>query len=133
MLPTGSYHNAFAAEMEGERFSLCHQTIVGERQMRYFFLEGEHLVPFEQRDPNLIAAHRQFLQRGYDEGHFLLSGPSVPPMGGVLVARAESREQLNEFLADEPFCKANLMRFSKITEFNPVQHLPVLAEWFGAS
>ena len=100
--------------------------------MRYFFLEGEHLVPFEQRDPALIAEHRRFLQRGYDEGRFLLSGPSVPPTGGVLVARAESREQLNEFLADEPFCKANLMRFSKITEFNPVQHQSVLAEWFGA-
>jgi len=101
--------------------------------MKYFFLEGEHLVPFEERDPGMIAAHRQFLQRGYEEGRFLLSGPSVPPTGGVLVARAESREQLVEFLADEPFCKARLMRFNKIIEFNPVQHQPILAEWFSAS
>ncbi len=101
--------------------------------MKYFFLEGQHLVPFEQRDPNLIAAHRQFLQRGYDKGHFLLSGPTIPPTGGVLVARAESLEQLNEILADEPFCQANLMRFTKIIEFNPVQHQPILSEWFGKS
>lgn len=101
--------------------------------MKFFFLEGEHLVPFEQRDPNIIAAHRQFLQRGYDEGRFLLSGPSVPPTGGVLVARAESVEQLKLFLADEPFCKANLMRFSKIIEFEPVQHQPFLKDWFGVS
>jgi uncharacterized protein YciI len=101
--------------------------------MKYFFLEGEHLVPFEERDPGMIAAHRQFLQRGYEEGRFLLSGPSVPPTGGVLIARAESREQLDQFLADEPFCKARLMRFSKIVEFNPVQHQPILAEWFAAS
>ena len=101
--------------------------------MKYFFLEGEHLVPFEERDPKLIAAHRQFLQSGYNEGRFLLSGPSIPPTGGVLVARAESREELNEFLADEPFCKANLMRFSKIIEFQPVQHQPFLKDWFGAA
>jgi uncharacterized protein YciI len=102
-------------------------------KMKYFFLEGEHLVPFEERDPAIIAAHRQFLQRGYDEGRFLLSGPSVPPTGGVLVARAESLEQLKLFLADEPFCKANLMRFSKIIEFDPVQHQPFLKDWFGVS
>jgi len=101
--------------------------------MKYFFLEGEHLVPFERRDPAIVAAHRQFLQRGYDEGRFLLSGPSVPPTGGVLVARAESLEQLKLVLADEPFCKANLMRFSKIIEFEPVQHQPFLKDWFGAS
>jgi uncharacterized protein YciI len=101
--------------------------------MKFFFLEGQHLVPFELRDPNLIAAHRQFLQHGYDKGQFLLSGPSVPPNGGVLVARAESLEQLNEILADEPFCKAGLMRFSKIIEFNPVQHQPFLSDWFGKS
>jgi uncharacterized protein YciI len=101
--------------------------------MKYFLLEGQHLVPFEQRAPELIAAHRAFLQQGYDKGHFLLSGPSIPPTGGILIARAESIEELNEFLADEPFCKAKVMRFSKITEFNPVQHQPILKEWFCAS
>jgi uncharacterized protein YciI len=99
--------------------------------MKHFLLEGQHLVPFEQRAPELIAAHRQFLQKGYDEGRFLVSGPSIPPTGGILIARAESRDELNAFLADEPFCKAKVMRFSKITEFDPVQHQPILKEWFG--
>ena len=99
--------------------------------MKHFLLEGQHIVPFEQRAPELIAAHRQFLQEGYDKGRFLLSGPSIPPKGGILIARAESLEELNEFLADEPYCKANVMRFSKITEFDPVQQQPILKEWFG--
>jgi uncharacterized protein YciI len=99
--------------------------------MKYFLLEGQHIVPFEQRAPKLIAAHRQFLQDGYDQGRFLLSGPSIPPKGGILIARAESLEELNTFLADEPYSKANVMRFSQITEFDPVQHQPVLNEWFG--
>jgi uncharacterized protein YciI len=94
-------------------------------------LEGQHLVPFEQRAPALIAAHRHFLQRGYEKGRFLLSGPSIPPSGGILIARAESLDELNEFLADEPYCKAKVMRFSRITEFDPVQHQPILRDWFG--
>jgi hypothetical protein len=40
--------------------------------MKHFLLEGQHIVPFEQRAPELIAAHRQFLQEGYDKGRFLL-------------------------------------------------------------
>ena len=99
--------------------------------MKHFLLEGQHIVPFEQRAPELIAAHREFLQRGYDTGRFLLSGPSTPPTGGILVARGESLDELNEYLANEPYCKAKVMRFSKIVEFEPVQHQPVLNEWFG--
>ena len=98
--------------------------------MKHFLLEGEHTVPFEKRAPELIAAHRQFLQQGYDEGRFLLSGPTIPPKGGILIARAESLERLNEFLTDEPYCKANVMRFNRTIAFNPVQHQFVLGGWF---
>ena len=106
-------------------------TANGEQSMKHFLLEGEHIVPFEKRAPELIAAHRQFLQQGYDRGRFLLSGPSNPPKRGILIARAESLEELNEFLADEPYCRAKVMRFSRITEFDPVQHQPILNDWFG--
>ena len=106
-------------------------TANGEQSMKHFLLEGEHIVPFEKRAPELIAAHRQFLQQGYDQGRFLLSGPSIPPKGGILIARADSLEELNEFLADEPYCRAKVMRFSRITEFGPVQHQPILNDWFG--
>ena len=99
--------------------------------MKHFILEGEHLVPFEQRSPELIARHRAFLQEGYDRGHFLLSGPHIPPTGGILIARAKSLDDLKELLKDEPFTKANVMRFKSIIEFNPVQHQPFLRGWFG--
>ena len=98
--------------------------------MKHFVLEGEYLVPFEEIAP-LIPRHREFLQRGYDAGHFLCSGPQIPARGGVLLARAESREKLDELLAGEPFTQANKMRFSRITEFTPAQHQPMLKEWFG--
>jgi uncharacterized protein YciI len=97
--------------------------------MKHFLLEGEYLVPFEELS-ELVPKHRAFLQNGYDAGSFLLSGPQIPARGGFLVARAESLAKLEEFLAEEPFTKAKKMRFSRITEFNPVQHQPVLKDWF---
>ncbi len=100
--------------------------------MKHFVLEGEYLAPFEEIAP-LIPQHRAFLQRGYDAGWFLCSGPQIPARGGVLLARAESREKLDELLAEEPFTRAKKMRFVRITEFNPVQHQPVLKEWFATA
>jgi len=58
--------------------------------MQYFLLEGEHLAPFETFR-HLEPAHHAFLQKGYDDGFFLFSGPQIPPHGGFLVARARSR------------------------------------------
>lgn len=99
--------------------------------MKFFLLEGEHLAPFDEFR-HLEPAHHAFLQKGYDEGLFLFSGPQIPPHGGFLVARAPSRETLDAVLAEEPFIKAGKMRFSRITEFHPAQFQPALKGWFGA-
>ena len=98
--------------------------------MQHFVLEGEYLVPFEELAA-MLPAHRAFLQKGYDAGFFLCSGPQIPARGGFLIARAPSLAKLQELLAEEPFTKAKKMRFSRIREFNPVQHQPVLREWFA--
>jgi uncharacterized protein YciI len=100
--------------------------------MKHFLLEGEHLVPFEDL-ADLVPQHHEFLRQGYDDGVFLFSGPQIPAHGGFLVARADSLEELTRILSEEPFVKANKMRFSRITEFDPVQHQPVLKDWFVAA
>lgn len=98
--------------------------------MQHFLLEGQHLVPFESLG-ELVEQHHAFLQRGYDAGHFLFSGPHIPAHGGFLVARAQSREALDALLAEEPFVKANKMRFVRITQFDAAQYQPSLSAWFG--
>lgn len=95
-------------------------------------MEGEHLAPFEEFR-HLQPAHHAFLQKGYDDGFFLFSGPQIPHHGGFLVARAASREDLDALLADEPFVKAKKMRFSQITEFHPAQCHPLLKGWFAGA
>jgi uncharacterized protein YciI len=98
-----------------------------ERAMQHFVLEGEYL---ELAD--LVPTHRAFLRKGYDAGFFLCSGPQIPARGGFLIARAESLAKLQELLAEEPFTNAKKMRFNRITQFNPVQHQPLLRDWFGS-
>ena len=51
----------------------------------------------------------------------------------ILIARAESLAKLQDLLAEEPFTKAKKMRFSRITQFEPVEHQPVLRDWFAKS
>jgi len=97
--------------------------------MKYYLLEGEHLVPFEEL-ADLVDAHHVFLQSGYDRGDFLFSGPTVPPHGGFLVAKAEDRESLDRLLANEPFVSAGKMRFKRIVEFEAAQNNPALDSWF---
>jgi uncharacterized protein YciI len=98
--------------------------------MKYFLLEGKHLVPFKELE-HLVPEHHTFLKRGYDEGHFLFSGPQVPPHGGFLVARAKSKEDLDAFLAGEPFVREGKMEFIRVTEFEAAQCQDLLNAWFG--
>ena len=59
-----------------------------------------------------------------------MSGPTIPPNGGFLVARAGSLKELSELLAGEPYQQANVMRFKRITEFIALQRQAFLDEWF---
>jgi uncharacterized protein YciI len=97
--------------------------------MKHFIVEARYLVPFE-RIQETIPAHRIFLQKGYDAGLFLCSGPKDPPTGGFLVARAESQADLEAFFAAEPFHVAGLAAFS-FTEFQPVKRQEWLEHWFA--
>jgi uncharacterized protein YciI len=97
--------------------------------MKHFLLEGQHLVPFNEI-AHMVDEHHAFLDKGYKEGVFLFSGPQVPAHGGFLVARAESVDALNAYLADEPFVKAKVMRFNRIAEFDAAQYQNFLEGWF---
>ena len=99
--------------------------------MKYYLLEGKHLVPFDRIPESLIASHHEFLQRGYDHGNFLFSGPQIPPHGGFLAARADSREALDKLLAEEPFVKEQVMEFTRVTEFDVAQCQDFMKSWFG--
>jgi uncharacterized protein YciI len=98
--------------------------------MKHFLVEARYLVPYEKIQ-EAQPRHRIFLQKGYDAGLFLCSGPQVdPPVGGFLVARAESKAELEALFNDEPFNAEKLARYT-FTEFNPVKRQPWTEQWFS--
>ncbi len=95
--------------------------------MKHFLVDTTFRVPLPEVEA-ATPAHREFLQTGYDQGVLLYSGPKVPRTGGVILARAESLERLQAFMAADPFLAGNLAE-ARYVEFNPVKRQPFLEGW----
>lgn len=96
--------------------------------MRHFVVEATYAAPIEEVRA-ATSRHRAWLQKGYDAGLFLCSGPKDPPTGGYLLARAGSVEALKTMFEDEPFFSEGLATFT-FTEFQPVKHQAWTEHWF---
>lgn len=60
--------------------------------------------------------HRAWLDEQYKAGHFMFSGPKKPRTGGIIIAKMNSREDLQTLLANDPFAKNQVAEYH-ITEF----------------
>jgi len=70
-----------------------------------------------------MKAHMAFLKRHYAAGHFLVSGRKVPREGGIILALAESRDQIEAIVKQDPFVSRGLADF-RIIEFRESQRAP---------
>ena len=75
-----------------------------------------------------VPAHRQFLERQYAAGVFLLSGRKEPRDGGVILATAASRAQLDAVLAQDPFMLHAVADY-QVVEFHPTMGAPAVNGW----
>jgi uncharacterized protein YciI len=73
-----------------------------------------------------LAAHIDYLDQQYANGVFLASGRKVPRTGGVILATARSRGELEAILAKDPFNSHKLANY-EITEFVPSKTAPELS------
>jgi uncharacterized protein YciI len=91
-----------------------------------------YLKPLEEVD-EFYPAHIEWLMRHYASGRLLGSGRRVPPTGGVIIARAESREEFLALLAEDPFQQNGLASY-EVFEFAPgplPRRSPQLEEFLG--
>jgi uncharacterized protein YciI len=95
--------------------------------MKHFVVDIHYLVPVEQL-ADILPAHRAFLQTGYNKGILLLSGPKEPRTGGLVIARSESLEEIQDFFSHDPYHLNNVATHSFI-EFNPVLRQTWLDDW----
>ncbi|HEX9116324.1 MAG TPA: YciI family protein [Anaerolineae bacterium] len=100
--------------------------------MKHFIIEITYRIPADQLG-ELRVQHRQYLQTaGYAAGLCLFSGPQVPPIGGLIVARAESAAEIEEFTRHDPF-RVNGVADYRIIEFDPVLSRPEMADWIAGA
>lgn len=57
----------------------------------------------------LMEAHKAWLQRGFDDGVFLLAGGLQPNAGGGIVAHGTSLAALEDRVKDDPFVAENVV------------------------
>jgi uncharacterized protein YciI len=69
-----------------------------------------------------LEAHRRFLLDHYQQGHFLLSGRQEPRHGGVILARAGSREEVARWIAEDPFHQSMVADYEIIAWTPTLKH-----------
>jgi uncharacterized protein YciI len=74
----------------------------------------------------LMAAHNAWVQRGLDDGVFLLTGSLQPAAGGALIAHGVSQGELQGRLDDDPFVAAGIVT-AEILDITPGRTDPRLA------
>jgi uncharacterized protein YciI len=55
------------------------------------------------RASELMESHKAWIERGFDEGVFLLTGSLRPGLGGAIVAHNTSLSDLQRRVRDDPF------------------------------
>ncbi|MRW94717.1 hypothetical protein GJ699_32615 [Duganella sp. FT80W] len=65
-----------------------------------------------------MQGHKDWIQRGFDAGCFLLTGSLQPQTGGVILADRISREELNQLIKQDPFVEQGIVT-PEIVELAP--------------
>ena len=85
-----------------------------------FVIELIYKAPLSEIDAHM-RAHVRFLNKYYASGHFLVSGRKIPRDGGIILAVAGGREQVEAIVSEDPFVARGLADV-RIIEFRASQH-----------
>ena len=84
-----------------------------------FVIELVYKVALEEIDAHM-KAHVAFLNKYYKAGNFLVSGRKIPRDGGIILARGETRDEIERIVREDPFHRHGLADF-RIVEFRASQ------------
>lgn len=98
--------------------------------MKYFIVESimreELPCTPAQMAQIYVPAHEAYLHEGIDAGMLLMAGPC--DTGGFMLLRAERREEIDAFLAKEPFHTNGFNEF-RVKEFDPRDRAEQVKDW----
>ncbi len=67
-----------------------------------------------------MEGHKAWLQRGFDDGMFLLAGSLQPQLGGAILAHNATLAELQARVKDDPFVAENVVS-AEILEIAPTR------------
>lgn len=85
-----------------------------------------YVKPLSEVD-RFVGEHREFLAHHYAAGNFLLSGRREPRTGGVILATAATRAELERIIQRDPFHR------EKIADYEIIEFLPSMSAGFLSS
>lgn len=97
--------------------------------MKHIIVEIAYKVPIEKIDEYLFE-HRNFLDSGYEKNLLLASGPQNPRIGGMVIARSETIEEVKDFFREDPFYRNQCADY-RFIEFIPVKFQDEFSSWFN--
>ena len=84
-----------------------------------FIIELIYKVPLEEIDAHM-KEHVAYLNKHYQSKNYIVSGRKIPRDGGIIIATASNKKEIEKIIKQDPFYKHKLADF-KITEFNASQ------------
>ena len=87
-----------------------------------FVLLLTYTRPLDEVDV-LMREHVAWLRKHYDSGRFVVSGRRIPRTGGVILARGDDREEIEEIAAGDPFVKGGVAA-TEVIQFRASQTAP---------
>ena len=92
-----------------------------------FVILVQYIKDIQEVDQHL-AAHRDYLETGYQKGYLMASGPQNPRTGGVLLSQLKDRNILDAFLQYDPFYIHAIASY-QVIEFTPVKYHQLLSSF----
>ena len=96
-----------------------------------FIIDIHYIAPVEEVD-KYIDGHVAYLNKFIGNHTFIIAGRKVPRSGGILIANAGSKEEVEKIIAEDPFYQHKVAEMT-ITEFLHARHHPALDEMLGKS
>jgi uncharacterized protein YciI len=88
-----------------------------QETMSWFIVSLQYVAPLSAIDA-AMRSHVAFLERQRKAGVFIAWGRKVPRTGGIILASADSRAEIERIMAADPFVARRLAEV-EVTEFQP--------------